>query len=122
MILPQHLWKVGTQMTALKFALLLDTFIYLFLYFIICVCLGVGALVPWCVYGSQGTACRNWFSPFTMWFLGIEHRSSGLMARPLPAEPSCRLLILLKVPILYLVCKSSYRSLLSPSCCLHQHQ
>lgn len=36
--------------------------------------------MPWRLYGGQRTTCRSWFSPFTVWVLGIKPGSSGLVA------------------------------------------
>lgn len=33
-----------------------------------------------CVCGSQRTTCRSWFSPLSMWVLGIKLGLSGLVA------------------------------------------
>lgn len=36
------------------------------------------ACVSQCTFGSQRHGCRRWFSPLTMWGLGIKLRSSDL--------------------------------------------
>lgn len=42
----------------------------------------VCARVSWCTCGGQGTTCRGQFFLSTMWVLGIELRSSGMVASP----------------------------------------
>lgn len=54
-----------------------------FLHVCIYVCLSilcVHAGMPLTLCGDQRTTCRNWFSPSTLWALGMEVRLSGLAA------------------------------------------
>lgn len=55
--------------------------------------LGLGGIMYhiwscWNTYGSQKTTYGGWFFPSTMWYLGLEHKSSNLAASVIALEPA----------------------------------
>ena len=56
----------------------LFAFVYKYVFVFGCVCkqvrMCVGACMSWCPYRGQRITCGSWFSPSTMWVLGIKLR------------------------------------------------
>lgn len=57
--------------------------------------------------GSQRITFKSWFFPSTVWVLGIELRSPGLVAGASPSEPSCQ------------ACMTVFKTIFSLHHCFH---
>lgn len=64
-----------------SFSLVKLAFLYLFMG--LCVCMNL----PWAC-GGQSTTDQRQFSPFSVWILGVELGSLGLVANDFNSEPS----------------------------------
>lgn len=61
---------------------------YLSIYLCVCVSEWISVSTSQCTYGDQRTTCTSWFSPFTLWVIGIYITSEVLAASALnPLSP-----------------------------------
>lgn len=61
---------------------------YMYLFVLVCVCVYVSMNVLWFMCESQMTNCGSQFSFATIWDLGTQCKSVGLVARNSPYSPA----------------------------------